>query len=279
MASTAFNTNIYIQEAIAGFEAKQSKLRATVHTVANINGTNAVFLVSDSGGASATTRGANGLIPARSDNLTQYTATLQEWHDLVTKTKFSIDFGQADQRKIMQQTGYNVMNRKIDYDIITQLDAATTQYSTTANKASLSMVGDSLQLLGENNVDLADEDNIFGVITPAFNNQLMQIKEFANANYVDTKPMMGSGVYRMKRWFGVNWVLSTLLTGGGTATEKCYLYHRDSIGHAIDTATMDAKLGYNEEQAYSYARTSANMGSKLLQQDGIVQMLHTGTIS
>jgi hypothetical protein len=49
-------------------------------TEAVIKGNTATFLVADSGGATATTRGANGLIVARADDLTQTSATLQEWH-------------------------------------------------------------------------------------------------------------------------------------------------------------------------------------------------------
>jgi hypothetical protein len=74
MADTAFQTQ-YRQEFIAGFEAKQSLLRDLVTTEAVIKGNTAVFLVADSGSATAQTRGVNGLIPARADNLTQQSCT------------------------------------------------------------------------------------------------------------------------------------------------------------------------------------------------------------
>ncbi len=69
-----------------------------------IKGNQATFLVADSGNAQATTRGVNGLIPARNDNLNQPVATLAEWHDLVRKTSFNVFASQGDQRAIMQQT-------------------------------------------------------------------------------------------------------------------------------------------------------------------------------
>ena len=75
MSSTAFQTQ-YREEYIAGFEQRQSLVRSTVTTDANINGNQAVFLVADSGSAQAVTRGENGLIPARSDSLTQNTAAI-----------------------------------------------------------------------------------------------------------------------------------------------------------------------------------------------------------
>jgi hypothetical protein len=74
MADSAFQTQ-YRDEFIAGFEQRQSLVRNTVTTEAEVKGNQAVFLVADSGSATATNRGVNGLIPARADNLTQNTAS------------------------------------------------------------------------------------------------------------------------------------------------------------------------------------------------------------
>src|SRR3546814_10132023 len=89
MADTAFQTQ-YRDEFIAGFEDMKSRLSSTVVTEAVIKGNTATFLVADSGSATAVTRGVNGLIPARADDLTQASATLAEWHDLVRKTNFKV---------------------------------------------------------------------------------------------------------------------------------------------------------------------------------------------
>ena len=64
MATSAAITQ-YRTETIKGFEQNQSLLRSTVTTESVIKGNTATFLVADSGGANATTRGINGLIPAR----------------------------------------------------------------------------------------------------------------------------------------------------------------------------------------------------------------------
>lgn len=274
MSDTAFQT-AYRDEFIAGFEVRQSVMRSTVTTEAMIKGNQAVFLVADSGSATAVTRGTNGLIPARADNLTQKTATVAEWHDLVRKTDFNIFASQGDQRRIMQETSMGTINRKIDLDIIAQLDTATNDTGAYA-PASLSMVAKSITILGNNYVDVSDSNNLFAVVTPAFMAYLMQMKEFANADYVDVKPFNGP-VIKMQRWFGVNWIVNPLLTGNGTASEKCYMFHRSAIGHAADTKNMESVVGYDQEQGYSYARCSINMGSVLLQNAGVVQMKHDGS--
>ena len=115
----------YRDEFIAGFEQHQSLLRMCVTTETVIKGNQATFLVVDSGGAEAVTRGVNGLIPARNDNNNQYTATLVEWHDLVEKTGFNIFQSQGDQRAAMQMTSRAVLNRRIDADILTELANGT----------------------------------------------------------------------------------------------------------------------------------------------------------
>ena len=65
------------------------------------------------------------------------------------------------------------------------------------------------------------------------------------------------------------------LTGVGTASEKCYLFHRDAVGSAFDQGEgLNIGIGYDDEQDYSYARASSFTGAKLLQQSGVLQFLH-----
>lgn len=275
MADTAFQIQ-YRDEFIHGFEDRVSVLRQCVITESIIKGNQAVFLVADSGvTTSATSRGTNGLIPARSDNMVQNTATLSEWHDLVRKTGFNVFASQGDQRRIMQETTMAVINRKVDSDIIGALDTATNT-AGGALKASMDLVTRAQVILGNNFVDLSDEDNLFAVVTPAFMGYLRQIPEFASADYVDVKPMSGPN-RRMLRWAGVNWITHARLTGVGTATEKCYMFHRNAVGSAVDKGNLATPVGYDEEQDYSWARASGFFGSKLLQNVGIVQVKHDGS--
>src|SRR3990167_6478331 len=176
MAETAFQRQ-YRQEFIAGFEDRQSILRSMTVQEANVRGNEAIFLVADSGSASAVSRGVNGLIPARADNNAQSTATLREWHDLVRKTEFNILSSQGDQRRIMQETSMGVINRRIDNSIIAALDGGTNNAGAAA--ASLDLVVWARTILGNNQVDLQDEDNLFAVVPPAFDGYMMQVPEYA----------------------------------------------------------------------------------------------------
>jgi len=263
----------YRQQIVAEFEEGMSWLRQTTVTEAVIKGNQAEFLVGGSGGATASTRGINGLIPARADSLTQNTCTLVEWHDLVRKTRFNIFQSQGDQRRLMQETCRKVLNRRIDADIVAQLDTTTANLGAAAT-VTLALVMKACTTLGENEVYVEDEDKMFAVATPAVRGYLGQIPEFASSDYVEVKPLAGP-VRRLKRWAGFNWIFHPNLTGVGTASEKCYFFHQDAIGSAFDSGEgLNTAIGYDEEQDYSYARCSSFTGAKLLQQTGIVQMLH-----
>lgn len=271
MADTAYQIQ-YRQEFIAGFEQRESLLRKTTTTEVEIKGNQAVFLVADSGNAQAVTRGVNGMIPARADNLNQYTATLQEWHDLVRRTRFNLFASQGDGRRIMQETTMAVINRKIDQDIIAELSTAT-QDTGPSQTASLNLVMWALAILGNNEVPM--DGNLFGIISPAALAYLMQTTEFASADFVSNKPFENQP--QQFRWANINWMVHPRLPGKGTNAEKMFLYHKSAIGHAFDTESLSTAVGYDDEQDYSYARCSAFMGSKLLQNSGVVVINHDGS--
>ncbi len=274
MAVQAAQTQ-YRDEYIAAFEEGQSLLRSTVTTEFVKKGNSAVFLVAGTNGATAVTRGQSGLIAARTPSNTQNTATLAEWHDLQQLTGFDIFSSQGDQKRIMQDGSVKVVNRKIDADIITQLDTATIDTGTTAT-ASVAMVMKSLAALGNAEVPVEEEDNMFGVITNGFWAYMMQTTEFANGEYVDVKPFSGP-IRKFWRWSGVNWIRHPNLSGVGTSTEKCYIYHRAAIGHAMDMDQLSTAIGYDAEQDYSWARATGYFGSVKMQNAGIVQMKHDGS--
>lgn len=281
MADTAFQTQ-YRDEFIAGFEQSQSLLRETVTTEAVIKGNTAVFLVADSGGSEAVTRGVNGLIPARADNLTQNSCTLAEWHDLVRKTGFNVFASQGNQREIMQKTSMGVVNRKIDDLIITELDTASVTVGSSSTIPGVPLFQHARVKLS--NASVPWDSNITLLAQPSFLSYLEEAPEFSNAEYVEVRPFAGSDQnpsWRDKpmayKWRNALIIEHPNLPGKGTSSEKSFLYHKSAIGHAMDVAGMQTPVGYDEEQDYSYARVSAFMGAKLLQSAGVVEITHDGS--
>jgi hypothetical protein len=263
MAESAFMTQ-YRTEFIAGFEQGVSHLMGTATTERVIQGNTATFLIADTGDAEAVTRGVNGLIPARPDNLTQVSATLTEWHDLPRRTRFNIFASQGDGRRVLQDGTRKVLNRKVDDLLLTQLATATNDTGAAAT-LSLELVIKALTLLGLEDVPTEEMENIFGVISPAAMGYLLQIPEYTSAEYVDVKPFANSTL-RMRNWAGINWIVSNRLPGRTTNAEKLFVFHRSALGWAVDT-----------EQDYYWARASAFMGAKLLNNAGVVVINHDGS--
>lgn len=275
MATSAPITQ-YRTETVKGFEQNESLLRMTVTTEAVIKGNTATFLVADSGGATATTRGVNGLIPARNNSLTQTSATLLDKNDLVEMTNFNIFQSQGDQRRIMQDTSRAVINRDIDNVITTILNTGTVDTGSAAT-ASVQMVLRAKAILGYAKVP--NDGNIFAAVTPGFLTYLQQAPEFSSADYVSVKPLAGDDLgFRdtpmMYRWMNVNWIEHPGLPGANTNAEKCFMYHRSAIGHAVNVGEIDATIGYDDKQNMSWARTTVFHGGALLQNAGIVVMNH-----
>lgn len=274
MADPVFVTN-YRDEHIAAFEQNYSLLRVGCVQESVIKGNQAVFLVAGSGGAVAVTRGSHGLIPFGQTDNTQYTATLSEKHAPFERTGFNIFASQGDQKRTMQMGSVAVLNRDIDQAIIDELDTATNT-TGTAVTGSLNLVMKAQTILGNNEVPIDEEDNMFAVITPAFRAYLMQSSEFSSGDYVDIKPFKGP-TRKMWRWAGVNWIVHPNLTGVGTSTEKCYMWHRNAMGHAANSKEMDVRVGYDDKQDISWSRATLFHGAKLLQNSGIVQIKHDGS--
>ena len=141
---------------------------------------------------------------------------------------------------------------------------------------TLALATRSLAHLDLQDVDTTEEDNMFFVGSPAMRAYLMQIPEFQKADYVEITPLAGPA-RRFRRWAGFNWIFHPHIPNVATNNETCFAFHRAAVGHAVNTGEMDVRAGYNEENAYYWARSSIFMGSALLQNSGVVVVNHDGS--
>jgi hypothetical protein len=276
MAIEATQTQ-YRQAFIDQFEGRVSMLRncATKETMSK--GNVVTFLVAGSGTDTAVSRGTNGLIPYGNPTNTQVSATLVEKHAPYELTGFNIFASQGDQPAIMRQASMSVINRDIDLTILAELANATIDTGAYTT-ASLAMVEKAKAYLGNNDIPTEEEDNMFAVITSSFRAYLMQTTEFASGDYVDAKVFSGP-TRKVWRWDGVNWIVSSRITGVGTSAELCYMFHRSALGYAINVGEDSIAIGYDEKQDTSWSRATVFHQAKILQNTGIVQMKHDGSRS
>lgn len=264
----------YKRDFVPAFEQRSSHLRAMTTKEMVMSGNQATFLVSGSGGDTAVTRGTNGVIPYNNPTNTQYTATLVEKHAAYRLTNFNVFASQGDQIRLMRDNSISVINRDIDLTLMAELANATQDYGS--GTASLDTVLGSQAILGNNDVPVEDEDNMFAIISPAFRGYLSQVTEFSSGDYVEVKPFNGPAK-RFWRWNGINWCVSSRVTGIGTASEICYMFHRSAIGYAVNVGEDRIFTGFNEEQGFSWSRAEVFHGAKILQNSGIVKITHDGS--
>ena len=270
MATNALQVQ-YRKEFIAGFAQQETLLRKTVTTEARMMAGSAVFLVANMTGV-AVTRGANSMIPANPSDLSQYTVPLTEWNYLVRRTDFDLTTNQGDGRRIAQEETRGAINRAIDASILAELDLAT-QDTGAAVTASLELLTYGIAILGANSVPI--DNNISVVVSPAAFAYLLRQPEFTSVDWINNKPF--SNGLTAFRWAGMNFIVHPNLPGAGTATERMFMYHKGAIGHAFDVDSVSVASGMDEEQNYFFARSTGYMGSKLLQNKGVVVLNHNGS--
>jgi len=264
----------YRQAFVDQFETRVSALRVATTKESVIKGNTATFLVAGSGTDTAISRGSNGQIPYGNPTNTQVSATLVEKHAPYELTGFNIFASQGDQKEVMRRASMKVINREIDLAGLAELANATIDTGGYA-VASMQMVEKAKGYLANNSIPVEEEDNMFAIVSGGFMSYLRQLTEFSSADYVDVKPLVGP-TRKMIRWNGVNWITSALVTGVGTNSELCYMWHRDALGWAVNVGEESVAIGYDEKQDTSWSRASLFHGFKVLQNTGIVQMKHDG---
>ena len=198
------------------------------------------------------------------------------------KTGVNVFASQGNQRAIMQMTTMAVLNRKVDSQIVTELNTGTVAIGSAGAIPTVSLFQNGRVKLS--NASVPWDGNITFLCQPSYLAYLEQTPEFVNAQLVDVKPYAGGDSnpsWRDKpqayRWRNALIIEHPNLPGKATTSEKSFLYHKTAIGQAADTGGMATPVGYNEEQDYSWARASCFMGAKLLQNTGVVVFTTDGS--
>jgi capsid protein len=271
---------IYKDTFIQQFETRESVLRQAVTTDVEVRGGQVYFLVAGSGGASAVSRGSNGLIPSGDDSQTQVPITFAEAHRKIVRNGFDIFRAQGPQLEIMRADGMAVINRKIDRTI---LDAAETGTVTITGATAFTKQVANILVTKLRNAHAGEDTpgNVFGLLSPAAFSDATDITSFANSLYSKTGGKVDEGIPVMGRWVfweGAYWGVHTGLTGVGTASCTCLIWHKQALGHAISSGSINAEIGRIPWEDQSYALHSIYQGAAKLQNAGIVKWTHDDSV-
>lgn len=265
---------IYKQEFVAAFEQRQSYLRDSVSSEALVNGESATFLLVGKADTMRQ-RGVDGRIPNANEIDTQVKIALKEMHHKAQVTSWDIFTAHGDRRRLLQERGMVAANKEMDSTIITALSAATAVYPTVLNAASTS-IGKLVDIVSELYEQEVENDGMITFLwTPKAFARLQTLPQLTSVDYVDEKPLVSG--QRPFRYLGARHMIHNMLPGMGTATATCFAFHKNAIGHCVDSAGIKTEIGYNGEEDYSYARHSLFHGAGILRQEGIIKFTHDDT--
>lgn len=263
-------------QTIAGFAQRETLLRKRVMTEFTSKGGQYVFQVVNPIGR-AVTRGVNGNIPYQPLDTSQFTATIREAHGTVERTGYNMFQSQGtDQNAAMQDEAIRQINVDIDDVIITELNTGTVTSGVTG-AATLNWLTAGRGLLMR--ADVPDAE-ITAIITPDAEKQLLRQSVFTSQDFVDRKVLVGTrekSIDGHYRFMNMTIIVSNRLPGATTSAATCIMFHREAIGHAANTQTMDVQSDYERKQDSSWVRATLYHGSRLLQNAGVVKMTHDDT--
>lgn len=234
--TTAFITS-YEAKVHEVFQRQGSYLKEAVRVKDNVIGSTAVF--QKIGKGTATTKARHGIITPMNQAHTAPSCTLadfyaSDWVDKLDEAKTNIN-----ERDAIASGGAMALGRKVDDQITVVLDSTTQStitltVSTVANIRATAI--EFTEAAWDN--DVPNDGLVYAVVTPRYWSQLMLLDQFQRAEYVGadgmafkTGPSIGKA--KWKDWMGVKWKMQTGLPGAGTATAKCFIWHKTALAYAV----------------------------------------------
>ena len=216
------------------FQRNGSILKPSVRFKSDVNGSVATFQKIGTG--VATTKARHGTITPMNQTHTAVSTTLADfyagdWVDKLDEAKINID-----ERQAIARGGAMALGRKVDSQILTELDTTTqgtvTITVTTSNQARNGLL-DMIEAMIAN--DAYEPGNMYGVMSPHLWAVASTINEFASSDYVGSDGLpfnTGAAVGMFKRWGQVLWTVHSGVPNVGTSTSKVFIWNKNAIGYA-----------------------------------------------
>lgn len=101
--------------------------------------------------------------------------------------------------------------------------------------------------------------------------ELLNIQEFANADYLDGDELPWKGT-QAKRWLGTIWILHSGLPKTGNV-RSCFWYHKTAVGHAIGTEVKTDVTWHDDgDCAAHFVNNRMAQGACLIDPSRVVRM-------
>lgn len=263
------------------YQQMGSKLRSTVRLKTDVNGSTCRFQKVGKGVAGQKSR--HGDVPVMNADHSYVTATLEDWYagdwvDKLDELKVNID-----ERMATAQTGGYALGRKTDdlvidalalslgasYYNLTGMAGATNLISSQASYLK-TIIMDAYESLNSN--DVPDDGNRICLVGAKQWNQLLNISEFASADYIgaDSLPWVKSST-QARKWLNTVFMVHTGLdTANSAGSRVCYMYHRSAIGLAEGLGVTSDIQWHNDKAAW-FINNMMSAGAIRIEDTGVYQ--------
>lgn len=259
----------YEREVHMAYQRNGSKLRNTVRNVNNVNGATTTF--QKVGKGTAGTKSTHGLVPVMNLVHTAVPCTLADyyagdWVDKLDELKINID-----ERGVITKSGAAALGRKTDDLIIGALDdvADANQIILDNNQGfTFAKALQAVQIAGSN--DVFEEGEMWGLVGWKQWTEMLDIDEFANADYVsmDDLPFKAQMAQKPKFWLGAYWMPHSGLPVASDI-RSCFFYHKNSVGHASGS-DVKSDITWHGDRAAHFVNNMMSQGSALIDELGVV---------
>ena len=258
-------------EVHTAYQQQGSKLKKTVRFKDGITGASTTFQVIGAQSANQKT-GRNEQLTPSSVTHEPVECVLSDWYagqwvDKLDELKVG-----HDERKVLATAGAYALGRKTDELIINALSDATQEAGEATEALTKERILKAFQMLNTNNVP--DDGERYALVGPAQWNQLLNLEEFSNANYVGEEHPFIAGS-ESRKWMGINWIMHTGLPASEAEAEDtttCFIYHKSAVGLAAGQEIV-TDITWHGDYAAHYVNNMMSQGACLIDNQGVVKMV------
>jgi len=259
-----FETEVHL-----AYQRMGSKLRNTVRTVSNVNGSTVRFQKIGTG--SASTKSRNGMVTPMELTHTTVDVTLSDYYAAEYIDKFDELKTNIDERQAVAQSAAAALGRKTDEILITAMDAGANATAIADTSGALAKT-DLLSLFETMGAaDVPEDGGRYLAMNPKGYADLFLINEFASSDFVGEQNLPYAGGMSMKEFLGFKIFSTSAVTAG-----KNIAYHTSSVGLGIG-ADVTTELNYVAEKVSHLATSMMSMGAVVIDDNGIYEVLDNNT--
>ena len=240
-----FEAEVYLQ-----YQQMGSKLRNTVRTKDNIVGLTTTFHQV----------GKDAYEPPVECILQDYFAG--DWVDRIDELKTNIN----EQKVVSKASAYS-LGRKTDELVIDAMVRSLNIAGDVEEGLPRDKISAAFEMLTDD--DVPDDGQRFAVVGWRQWSDLLNIQEFANAEYIDNDQLPWKGT-QAKRWLGTLWIPHSGLPKAGNV-RQCFWYHKTAIGHAVGSG-VKTDITWHGDRAAHFINNMMSQGACLIDSSGVVAM-------